>query len=531
MELRRLLRWTWPATLAACVLAAGLASVAQRLDVNWDLKNYHFYNAYAFLNARLAWDVAPAQIQTYHNPLLDLPFYLLVHVIPSPRVIAFAMAATTGIAAFVLLRILMLLFPPGKVEDRLLWIGLSFAVGVTGAAGLSVLGSTMNEWPPAMLLMAAMWMLISSMAKAGAASTCAIAGAGLLVGIAVGLKLTYGVFALALVVALVSFGSPRERMRALVAMGGFLFAGFLLSYAFWGVILHREFGNPFFPYFNSIFKSPYWEPAAFFDRSFGPRDAVQAIAFPLFFARESKLVSEVSFRDWRLAVLLVLASCCLAKYVVLRRRRPAAAGSPTERDPLALAWRFLAVFALVAYLAWLKLFAIYRYLVPLEMISGTLIVGCALYLIPGRNARRVAIVILAILVLGTTRKASWGRIDFRGTYFDVGVPYVAPKALVIVGPYEPMAYIIPFLPADARFVSPHNNFLHFDQGNLLQRRIADLIARHDGPMYSLDFWRQDYVDAALLHYGLTRDVAACLPIRSTLDANAMRLCRVERRAR
>ena len=31
-----------------------------------------------------------------------------------------------------------------------------------------------------------------------------------------------------------------------------------------------------------------------------------------------------------------------------------------------MTWRALAVFTLVAYLLWLKLFAIYRYLVPLE---------------------------------------------------------------------------------------------------------------------------------------------------------------------
>lgn len=519
--------WRWPAAAAICVLASGLASVALRRDVNWDLRNYHYYNAYAFLNGRLGWDVAPAQLQTYHNPLLDLPFYFLVDADVGPRVIAFAMAATTGIAAFFLLRILLVLFPRGKVEDRLLWIALSMAIGVTGAAGLSVLGSTMNEWPPAMLLIAATWMLVSSIARTGTASTCAVLAAGLLTGIAVGLKLTYGVFAVALVVALGSFGPARERLRGFAAIACFLFAGFLLSYAFWGAALQREFGNPFFPYFNSIFKSPYWEPEALFDRRFGPHGVIQAVAFPLYFARDSKLVGEVSFRDWRLAVLLVLASCGLVKHLVLRRRI-ATAGSPPPRDPVVVAWRFLAVFALAAYLAWLPLFAIYRYLVPLEMLSGPLIVGCALYLVSGRKARRVAIAVLAILILGSTGKASWGRGEFGDAYFDVAVPDIAPNALVILGPREPMAYIIPFMRPDARFVSPQNNFLHLGQSNLLQRRIADIIARHDGPSYSLDYRNQREVDAVLRHYGLVRDMATCQPIRSNLDADAMRLCHVER---
>src|ERR1700674_1982410 len=62
--------------LLAAILLAGVASVLLlRQDVNWDLQNYHFYNAWAFAHGRLGWDLAPAQVQTFHNPLLDLPFY------------------------------------------------------------------------------------------------------------------------------------------------------------------------------------------------------------------------------------------------------------------------------------------------------------------------------------------------------------------------------------------------------------------------------------------------------------------------
>ena len=520
MDVRRVT----PAVLVLCVVGAGLASLTLRLDSNWDLKNYHYYNAYAFLNGRLGWDVAPAQLQTYYNPLLDLPFYFLVNAVGSPRAVAFAMAATTGIAAFFFLRILTVLFPAGKVEDRFLWIGLSFVIGVTGATGISVLGSTMNEWPPTMLLMASAWILVTSIATTGGASTRAMVLAGLLAGIAAGLKLTYGVFALALIVALGAIGPPRARLRSVAVLVSFTGLGFLLSYGFWGTILYREFGNPFFPYFNTIFASPYWERASLMGNQFGPRDVLQAIAFPLYFARDSQLVSEVSFRDWRLAALLVLASCCLVKFLVIRRRTPAG----TAANPLATAWRFIAVFALAAYLAWLQLFAIYRYLVPLEMLAGPLTVACALYLVPGRNARRVAIVILAVLIVGSTRKAGWGRIDFGTRYFDVAVPAVAPNALVIVGPVEPMAYVIPFMPRDARFVSPSNNFLRVSQGNLLQRRIGDIIAGHAGPIYFLDFHAPEQVETALQHYGLARDKSSCQPIRSNLDDNAMRLCRVER---
>lgn len=518
-------RWSWPLALAACIVAAGLESVRSRLDVNWDLKNYHYYNAYAFLNGRLGWDIAPAQLQTYHNPLLDLPFYYLVQEIPSPRIIAFVMAATAGVAAFCLLRILASLFPKGRA-DRALWIALAFAAGVTGSMGRSVLGSTMNEWPCAMLTVLALSLLVTSTATRGSPTARAVALASLLVGFAVGLKLTYGIFGLGFAVALVAFGTARERVKRALVGGAFLVAGFLVTYGFWGATLYREFGNPFFPYFNAVFRSPWWEPVSFFDEHFGPRDALQAAFFPLFFAQKSTLVGEVAFRDWRLAALLVLTLAATVKYLAMRRR--AAAAAPMEQ-PIARAWTILAVFTLVSYLAWLKLFGIYRYLVPLELLSGALIVGCTLYLVPGRDTRRVMVVVAVALLIGTTRTASWGRLDFRGAYFDVSVPDVLPRSLVIMAPSEPMAYAIPFFRPDARFVYPWNNFLHYAQHNLLAQRVRDVIREHRGPIYSMDFRDRNELKELLDQYGLERDERSCLPIRSYLDDSAMRLCRVHRK--
>ncbi|HEX4779959.1 MAG TPA: hypothetical protein VH301_04350, partial [Usitatibacter sp.] len=233
-------RWAWPIALAACVLAAGFASVAAGLDVNWDLKNYHYYDPFAFLEGRIGWDIAPAQIQTYHNPLLDLAFYVLVREIASPRIVAFAMALPAGVAAFLLLRMLAALFPR-TMPGRWLWIGLAFAIGITGSSAQAVLGTTMDEWPPAMLLMAGLAAIAGSTARHRAPSAAALAFAGFAAGLAMGLKLTYGVFALALVVAGAARGAWRESARGAALTGVGVLVGLALTYGFWGAILWREF--------------------------------------------------------------------------------------------------------------------------------------------------------------------------------------------------------------------------------------------------------------------------------------------------
>jgi len=514
-------RWQWPSALAACVAAAGLASVRLGLDVNWDLRNYHYYDAYAFLTGRLGWDVAPAQIQTFHNPLLDLVFYALVQQIASPRVIAFAMAVPAGIAAFLLLRLLVRLFPSG-LPDRALWIAAAFAIGVTGASSQAMLGCTMNEWPPAMLLMVALLFLCHARQDGGPTNARERSGwipafAGMTAGMAVGLKLTYGVFAFGLLAATLLDAPWREALRRTALLGAGMALGFALTYGFWGVTLWREFANPFFPYFNNVFASPWWEPVAWFDRNWGPRNALQWVLFPFYFARESKLVGEVSFRDYRLAALLALALMLLVAKGTSRAAR------------LAPPWRFPAVFTLASYVAWIFLFGIYRYLVPLELLSGPLIVAACLALVGGRNARRAAIVVVAVLLVGTTRPASWGRIPFHGAYFDVAAPDLAPNALVIVGPYDPLAYAIPYFRPDARFVSPQNNLLHWSQRNLLVKRIDALVAGHEGPLYALDLRGYDRLGDVLDHYRLSRDLSKCLPVRSNLDFGLLQVCPLERK--
>ena len=61
----------------------GLLGLTLGMDANWDLRNYHWYNAYALLTGRLGMDMLPAQMPSFYNPLLDVPFYLLATHLPA----------------------------------------------------------------------------------------------------------------------------------------------------------------------------------------------------------------------------------------------------------------------------------------------------------------------------------------------------------------------------------------------------------------------------------------------------------------
>ena len=63
--------------IAIVVLAFGCLSIFLGKDEGWDFRNYHWYDAYAFLHDRLGFDVAVAHHATYFNPLIHVPFFWL----------------------------------------------------------------------------------------------------------------------------------------------------------------------------------------------------------------------------------------------------------------------------------------------------------------------------------------------------------------------------------------------------------------------------------------------------------------------
>lgn len=77
-------RWRETAVVFVCGAALFAAwALAKGQDANWDLQNYHDYNAYALLHGRYRFDVGPAGYQGYLNPLpYVLPYALRTSLSP-----------------------------------------------------------------------------------------------------------------------------------------------------------------------------------------------------------------------------------------------------------------------------------------------------------------------------------------------------------------------------------------------------------------------------------------------------------------
>ena len=524
------------ALLGAFLAAAGAGSLLLGQDVNWDLQNYHYYNAWAWWHSRtFTSDLAAAQIQTFLNPVLDLPFYWMVTAEWAPRVIAFVMAIPAAIAAFFLCKLLLLMFGDLPREQRMVAVALSLAMGVTSAMAIGELGSTMNEWPLAALLMLALWLIARELNRAEVSPLPmgTLLVAGVIVGLAAGAKLTAATFAVGLCGALLGRGpytwlAFRARFADALWFGLGVTVGTTIALGPWAYALWVHFDNPIFPYGNQWIRSPWWEPraitAAFRSASFGPRSLAEWLVFPFeLLSPPGFFVAEVLYRDPRFPVTWALALLAAVVWLVRRLRRTATQYVASGSDA---AWRVVVLFVIISFVLWTAQHSIYRYLVTLDLLTGALIVGLLRKLCPPRFVIAAA-TLVAVTLIATTRFANWGRIDFGDRWFKaVQIPHVETNALVLITTGGAVSYIIPMLPASSRYLGGLNTIVNPWQRTKLVDTVRTIVRDHPGPLYQLTHPLTEGKEA-LETYGLAR-TTACAVIVTNMPTTPLELCRLVR---
>ena len=85
-------------------VAFGVYSIMLGQDTSCDFQNYHLYNAYAFLNGRLGFDLFPPGLATCLNPYLDLVYFEGIRY-AAPWIVGFTLGVVQGLNFIVLLHI------------------------------------------------------------------------------------------------------------------------------------------------------------------------------------------------------------------------------------------------------------------------------------------------------------------------------------------------------------------------------------------------------------------------------------------
>jgi hypothetical protein len=488
----------------------GLMSMVIGQDANWDLRNYHLYNVHALLNDRLGFDLAPARFQTYFNPTLDLLYYGLNRLSP-PLVVGFVMGALHGLNFVLVLGIARQL--TGAGADLRLPLLLA-AAAVLGPGFRGELGNTMGDNTTALFLLGGLYLALSrwqAMLDQNVKGTVAVLGAGLLMGLGTGLKLTNLPYAVAMCLAFLCVPLPYRRRFGMAFLFGIgVSAGVALTSGWWFLKMWQMFGNPLFPQFNNIFHSPWAAETGVIDTSFLPKTLLEYLRWPFIFASDFHRVTEVahSLVMWPVTYTLLAMFGALA---LLRRVRGVTLPSIGPRG------RFFLVFCGLAYLVWMRMFSIYRYLILLELLVPLIIWllwrGIAT---SAQAAHRLAGMTLVVLLLCATATPQWGNAQWGAQAYSAEVPaFEAPAQSVIffAQPEPPMGWLATMFPPQVKFIGVDTGF---PESPAWRQRMRQAVAERSGPHYvmlgavkneKLDTLRNKLAAAQWL--GLTDDAAGC----------------------
>jgi hypothetical protein len=234
------------------------------------------------------------------------------------------------------------------------------------------------------------------------------AAAGLVTGMAMGLKLPEMPFCAGFAAALLALGgSWKHQLTRLVAGGIAGVIGFVIFSGPWMLTMYQLTGNPLFPYFNDYWKSPLALETSYRDLRFVPSHFWRQLFFPILFTLDWHVADDLGFQDIRvmLAYLLVIA----ASLVWLFRWE--------SRDPL-LDKRVSAICSLFAasYLP-AKFFAIYRYIILYEMLAPLLIIAAVGLPLPAQPLSA-----LGGLPACLSPPAAISERHRRGSYVDAALP-------------------------------------------------------------------------------------------------------------
>jgi len=506
--------------LVAGLVGGGVLAWIFGLDAGWDHLNYYHYVAWAALNGRLDVDLAPAQMQTYFDPLVVLPYYLIARG-AGDHVVTVVTGAFQGLTLWLVWRIAWHLLEAQGPLWRSLMAGACALVGFYGPANLYALGGPQGDNSLAVPLLAGLLLLV----RPGERGWGRLIAAGLLVGIASGAKLTvvqYGVGAVLAFPLLLGPDGAAARWRRWAAFAGATAAGFAATAGPWMAYMAARYGNPVFPLYNNVFGSEWAPQTSFVASPYTPETLPGTLVHPLVAGLQEASVWAGEGRDLRYA--LVFGLLIVAALVALWRRvRPPASPRPPARSLV-----FLGAFFGVSMLLWSRLHADLRFLSPLEALTPPVVVLCLAFVVANIKVVRIAGLLSLLAIWLVVQVPTGVRLPLDGTMFDVRVPAIGDaegKVVVFTGD-EPTAYVVPYFPEGMRFVRLGGNLAGERQPTRLTAEIRAAIEGAQGPIFAVT--GPAGPNARLLgEFGLTPPGSPCLPIHTKVG-DGLQLCVLDR---
>lgn len=499
-------------------------------DLNWDALSYHLYAGWSALHDRFGKDFLAAGPQAYLLPYAHLPLYAMVKAGWPSLAAGTLLAALHSVNLWLAYELALRVVPRREGHPVQGVAVIAVVLAFLNPVLLQTLGSTYIDATTGAFALGG-WVVLAGLfhRPAWRAAACA----GVLLGIATALKLSNAVFAVAgVAVVLCLHVSLAARLRMAMLYGGGCALAFAVVYGPWALRLWREFHNPFFPLFNTLFQSPDFMTEPLKQTRFVPQTWGAALWRPIEMAFPLPMV-HVEPKSPDLRYLGGFVIVVLGAAAALRRRfGGAVAATP---DPAALPGNdtqshraLLGITAgfVVAWALWLALSGNSRYFIPMGCVAGVLVAAFGARLLAAhRNAFAafaVALIVAQSALILSHAANRWAQTVWRGPWFDMALPerFQREPYLFVTFDMHAPSFLLPFLAEGTAMLSISGQVAIAPATPGGARAVA-LLAKHAGRVRTLDWVARirsdgspvpaaaDFYDGRLRPFGLKVDFADC----------------------
>jgi hypothetical protein len=475
--------------LCMSMLFCGVIAILLGKDIDWDLANYHYSNAFLFLHHHANQDLwPPSYVHIHFAPTADLLSYFLINYF-SPLSATFISGAIHGINIWLLFLIARLCLP-NNAYNPVLALMLAL-IGTYGAAGFTGIGNFKNDHLVTIFVLTFIYFQIKSLQHYSLKNStwiqCFLIG-GLFLGIALGLKLTAASYIISAITSFCCLNIAwRDKIKYIIGFGIACGVGFILSSGYWLWTQWTQYHNPVFPFFNSIFHSPDYSSKVNLVYPFSTTGNIFHKAFYYLLPNILEGKNLFDLRYFYLDALLIITFITVVWHITIHKISVKLANTTI----------WLCCFMVLTHIIYQHFFYGLRYIMAVEMLAPLLIYLLTAYLISNTTTRNIVVTILFVSMIFSmspdygTRMTTYRNHD----YFNVAMPaFVSqtPEATALISYPEyaiyteprPLSYLTAFFPKQWHFVGipfAHQLFHSFDRRNEAKTRA--FIANKTGKFY------------------------------------------------
>jgi len=254
----------------------------------------------------------------------------------------------------------------------------------------------------------------------------------------------------------------------------------------------------------------------------------EKLYFPFLFTFDPLQVGEVPWRDLKIPLVYVLLPVALILFCLQRRD-----GYNTGNDMTNQRRMYIILAGGLSYFAWMLMFGIYRYAIPLEMISALLLyIAIDLFRLHSSRKREIFLG-LVIIAISNMQVADWGHTHFSHRFIEVDAPKIEnpDNAMILMIGFQPYSHILPAFPKQIPVIRLQSNFSSPEEHKGIDALLRDRVNTHKGDLYLLaPYYEIDWTNKEVMpQFGLKTVVEKCVTFKNNI-AEDMSLCPVTRQA-